>query len=209
MAGKIDYKQKYQELKTKFMSSVDSAWKDGYEHGLQDSQVEQAAQQQQQSDEMAQAANGQPQMGQPGEQSEEGQPGQGQDKEPGQPMSQNPNGDELDQHIAKLEGMLGKAEIAPLELQDLKKTLNDIRSLQVQISLSKSMDSIKNTKMGKLHKSITLTPKLQANLPEQSKKALSKQQEIIADVFKKWASDEQKATSDIGSILNIEGITKK
>ncbi len=205
MAGKIDYKQKYQELKAKFMSSVDSAWKDGYEHGLQDSQVDQANQQQQQADQMAMAANGQPQPGQEGAApGEEASP-----EQPGQPQSQNPNGDELDQHIAKLEGMLGKAEISSTELGDLKKTLSDIRSLQVQINLTKSMESIKNTKMGKLNKSMNLTPKVQANLPEQSKKALSKQQEIIEGVFKKWAADEQNASHGILSILNNDGITKK
>lgn len=205
MAGKIDYKQKYQELKAKFMSSVDSAWNDGYQHGLQDSQVEQAAQQKQESDAMAQAANGQPQPGQE-EMPQKGQPGE---QQPGQPASQNPNGDELDQHIAKLEGMLGKAEISSTELGDLKKTLNDIRSLQVQISLSKSMESIKNTKMGKLNKSLVLTPRLQANLPEPAKKALSLQENIVKDVFAKWENDEQRATNDIKSLLNVDGLVKK
>jgi hypothetical protein len=207
MAGKVDYKQKYQEIKANFMSAVNAAWEDGYQNGAQSAQMEQAAQQQQQSDELAQAANGQPQMGQ-----EVAAPGEEAPEQPGQPQSQNPNGDELDQHIAKLEGMLGKTEINPTELGDLKKTLSDIRSLQVQINLTKSLDSIKNTKMGKLHKShapLTITPKLQANLPEQSKKALTKQQEIIEGVFKKWASDEQKAASDISSILSVEGLTKK
>lgn len=207
MSGKIDYKNKYQELKARFMSAVDSAWNDGYQNGTQSAQLEQAAQQQAQSDQMAMAANAQPQPGQEDQASEEQTEG---DPQSGQPTSQNPNGDELDQHIAKLEGMLGKAEIAPFELQDLKKTLNDIRSLQVQISLSKSMDSIKNTKMGRPSRApLTITPKLQANLAEPSKKALSLQESIVKNVFKKWESDEKKASSEISSILNVEGITKK
>ena len=204
MAGKIDYKQKYQELKAKFMSSVDSAWQDGYQHGMQDSQVEQANQQQQQADQMAMAANGQPQIGQeaaPGEEQAEGQPGQ--------PQSQNPNGDELDQHIQKLEGMLGKSEISSLDLGDLKKTLSDIRSLQVQINLNKSMASIKNIKMGKLQKSTPLSPRVEANLPEPAKKALNMQEKIIEDVFKKWSQDESQATNAISNILNVDGIVKK
>jgi hypothetical protein len=205
MAGKIDYKQKYEELKAKFMSSVDSAWQDGYQHGLQDSQVEQAAQQQQEADQMAMAANGQPPMGQPGEES--GVPGEAEQSEA--PQSQNPNGDELDQHISKLEGLLGKAEINPIELGDLKKTLSDIRSLQVQINLTKSLESIKNTKLRPLNKSISFTPKTKANLPEPARKALTLQEKIVGDIFAKWEKDEQKAASDIGSILNIEGITKK
>ncbi len=206
MAGKIDYKQKYQELKAKFMSSVDAAWQDGYQHGMQDSQVDQAAQQQAQADQMAMAANGQPQPGQPGEEAAPGEEAEGQ---PSQPQSQNPNGDELDQHISKLESMLGKAEISSMDLGDLKKTLADIRSLQVQISLTKSMESIKNIKMAPLKKSQPLSPRVQANLPEPAKKALSLQEKIVADVFSKWEKDESQAASSISNILNVDGIVKK
>jgi hypothetical protein len=204
----VDYKAKYVDLKTKYHETVDLAWRLGFEQGLQQAQLDQAAQQQVQSDQMAMAANGQPQPGQPGEEGSapEGQPGE---EQSGQPQSQNPNGDELDQHIQKLEGMLGKNELASTDLGDLKKTLNDIKSLQIQISLTKSLQSIKNTKMGKLQKSISFSPKVQANLPEPARKALSLQEQIVADVFKKWGSDESKAKDDIGSILNVEGITKK
>jgi len=203
----VDYKAKYLDLKTKYQETVDLAWRLGFEQGAQQAQLDQVQQQQQQADQMAQAANGQPQPGQPGEEGEQpGVPGQ---EQPGQPQSQNPNGDELDQHISKLEGMLGKSEIDSFQLQDLKKTLNDIRSLQVQINLSKSMESIKNTKMGKLNKSMSLSPKTQANLPEPAKKALSMQEKIVGDVFAKWAKDESQAATDITSILNIDGITKK
>jgi hypothetical protein len=204
MAGRVDYKQKYEELKTRFMSSVDSAWNDGYQHGMADSQTEQAQQRQMQSDAMDQQAAGT----QPGEES--AAPGTEEKSEAQPPVSQNPNGDdELGQHIEKLESMLGKAEITPFELQDLKKTLNDIRSLQVSINLTKSMESIKNVKMGKLNKSQAFSPRAIANLPEQSKKALTLQEKIVADVFTKWAKDESQASSAISSILNVDGITKK
>ena len=208
MSGRIDYKQKYQELKNRFMSSIDSAWRDGFENGLQQAQLDQAAQQQAQADQMAMAANGQPQPGQPGE--EGAAPGEEAEQgETGQPQSQNPNGDELDQHIQKLEGMLGKSEIDAFQLQDLKKTLSDIRSLQVQINLTKSMASIKNTRMTPLKKSQPLSPRVQANLPEPAKKALSLQEKIVADVFSKWEKDESQAASSISDILNVDGIVKK
>lgn len=203
MAGKIDYKQKYQELKAKFMSSVNASWEDGFQNGLQQAQLDQATQQQAQADQMAMAANGQPQPGQ------EGEAASGKEAQPGQPQSQNPNGDELDQHISKLEGMLGKSEISSMDLGDLKKTLSDIKSLQIQINLTKSLDSIKNTKFGSLKKSQPLSPRLQANLPEPAKKALSMQENIVKSVFEKWSKDESQAASDINSILNVEGITKK
>ena len=63
--------------------------------------------------------------------------------------------------------------------------------------------------MAPLKKSQSLSPRVQANLPEPAKKALSLQENIVKDVFAKWEKDEQKAASDIGSILNIDGIVKK
>ena len=154
---------------------------------------------------MAMAANGQPNLANPAKKANSREEaGQGE-----APQSQNPNGDELDSHIASLEGMLGKGELTSTDLGDLKKTLTDIRSLQVQLSLTKSLESIKNTKMAPLKKSQSLSPRLQANLPEPAKKALSLQENIVKDVFAKWEKDEQKAASDIGSILNIDGIVKK
>jgi hypothetical protein len=202
--GLTDYKAKYNDLKMKYLNTVDLSWRLGYEQGLKDAQTEQAQQQQMQSDAMDQQAAGT----QPGEES--AAPGTEEKSEAQPPVSQNPNGDdELGQHIEKLESMLGKAEITPFELQDLKKTLNDIRSLQVSINLTKSMESIKNVKMGKLNKSQAFSPRAIANLPEQSKKALTLQEKIVADVFTKWAKDESQASSAISSILNVDGITKK
>jgi hypothetical protein len=201
----VDYRAKYMDLKTKYMETCDLSWRLGYEQGLRDAQLDQAAQQQAQADQMAMAANGQPQAGQSGE---EGAPGEEQEQ-PGQPQSQNPNGDELDSHIARLESMLGKGELVSADLGDLKKTLSDIRSLQVQINLTKSMASIKNTRMAPLKKSQVLSPRVQANLPEPAKKALSLQENIVKNVFDKWAKDESQATSEIGSILNVDGIVKK
>ena len=93
----VDYKAKYLDLKTKYQETCDLSWRLGYEQGLKDAQLEQVQQQQAEADQMAMAANGQPQPGQPGEEGEQpgGQPGQGE-----APQSQNPNGDELDsQHI--------------------------------------------------------------------------------------------------------------
>jgi hypothetical protein len=203
MAGPIDYKQKYMELKARFMSAIDSAWQDGYQHGMVDSQTEQAQQEKQQADAMAAG------IGQPGQEGEAEQPGE-QSQAEGQPVSQNPNGeDELGQHIEKLESMISKSDASPFELQELKKTLNDIKSLQIQINLTKSMESIKNTKLKKSFQPIKFTKKLESNLKEPAKKALSLQQEILGNVFAKWEKDESKAAGDIGSILNIQGLTKK
>lgn len=185
-----DYKAKYMDLKAKFLNTTDLAWRLGYEQGLKDSQLEQL----QQTQMMTQQAS-QPSNAAPTEEHEESTPS---------PVSENPNGDELGQHIEKLESMLGKGEIAPIELQSLKKTLNDIRSLQVQSNLAKSMESIRNTKMP-----LTFSPKNQANLNDTAKKSLSLQEKIVSDIFTKWEKDESKAFNDISSIINAEGIIKK
>ena len=193
-----DYKAKYLDLKAKYQETVDLAWRLGFEQGLKEAQLDQAQQATAQSEAMA--AN---QPGQPGEES--AQPGE--ESEAESPVSQNPNGDELDQHIAKLEGMLGKSEISSMDMQDLKKTLSDIRSLQVQISLTKSMNSIKTTKLAK-SQAISFSPKVEANLPAPAKKALSLQEKIVGDIFSKWEKDEKKASNDIMSILSSSNTLK-
>jgi len=202
----VDYKSKYMDLKTKYQETADLAWRLGYEQGLKDAQLDQLQQESQQNEAMAQAQAGTPQPGQPGEESSEGgeQPGQGEE----QPTSQNPNEDELGQHIEKLESMLGKSEISSFELQDLKKTLSDIKSLQIQINLTKSLSSIKSTRLAK-SQSVSFSPKTKANLPAPAQKALSTQQEIVDTIFKKWEGEASKAASDISSILGVEGLTKK
>jgi hypothetical protein len=201
--SQTDYKLKYTDLKSKFHSTVDLAWRLGYEQGLKDAQLDQAQQQVQQADAMAQAQAGAPQPGQPGE---DEAPTEVSEPSEEQPASANPNEDELGQHIEKLENMLGKSEISFLELQDLKKTLNDIRSLQVQISLTKSLSSIKNTRLAKSQPSFS--PRTKANLPAPAQKALSMQQEIVDNIFKKWETEANQTSSGIAGILGIEGLTK-
>lgn len=200
--SQIDYKSKYMNLKAKFMNTTDLAWRLGYEQGLKDAQLDQLQQQQMQNDAMAQSQAGASQLGQ--ESADPTKP-----EEQPTPISQNPNGDELDQHINKLESMLGKSEISSLEIQDLKKTLSDIRSLQVQINLTKSLEGIKNTKLAKSQAPFKLTPKLEANLTPPAQKALTLQHKIVGDIFKKWSNDESKTSNEISSILDLEGIIKR
>jgi len=165
------------------MSSVDVAWRDGYEQGMQASQNDQAQQQAQQAQEATMAAQ---QPGQPGQEGQEGeQPQPGAEDAEQQPISQNPNGDdELGQHIEKLENILGKSELSPFVMQDLKKAIDEMRTL-------------------------TIPARVKANVPEAGLKALTLQEKIVKDVFAKWEGDQTKAASDISSILNVEGLTKK
>jgi hypothetical protein len=200
----IDYKKKYQELKTKFMNAVDVAWRDGYEQGMKDSQIEQMQQQQQQDEMAAQAAA---QGGMPGQEGgmPEDQQAAAEAQEPGveAPDSEHPDGSELDQHIKKLESMLGKGELPASDVQDLKKTLNEIKLYQGNISLIKSMESVKNTKM---RKPVFIAPRASINLNDNAKKALGMQEKIVGDIMKSWEEEERRASKDITSQLNLENI---
>lgn len=200
----VDYKQKYQELKQRFMNAVDVAWRDGYEHGAKDAQTEQAQMDQQNAMAMDQAAMAAQAGGQPGQEGQEGAENPEEQAQP--PGSEHPDGSELDQHIQKLESMLGKNEFQESDVSDLKKTLNEIKLYQGQIALTKSLESIKKAKM---RKPFFVAPKAKANLPENHKKTLTKQEETVAKMMKSWEEEEKRAAKDIKNILNVEGLSSK
>lgn len=208
MSGEINYKQKYQELKAKFMNSVDMAFRLGIEQGIQQSQMDQMAQQQQQQQEMEQAQaagmNGQP--GAPGE-----EPAPGQEAQPGQPPqdSAHPDGSELDQHIAQLEGMLGKSEISSI---DLTKAVEGFKKFQIDIKqaneLRKSAAAIPGI-VKALHKpAFKLGRQASHNMDSNAKTAVSMQHKIVQDMMKSWAEEESKLKNDVSKILGVEGLTK-
>lgn len=89
MSGEINYKMKYNELKARFMESVDAAYRLGFEDGGKQGQLDNANQQLQMAQDhaqnMAQAAGG-AMGGQPGQ---PGMPGGG---APGEDMDTNNNG---------------------------------------------------------------------------------------------------------------------
>ena len=149
----VNYKMKYDALKSKFMNSVDMAFRLGYEQGGKDSEVQQAADAQQQQAE--QESQGQPgQSSQPGNNfgQEQTNPSEDQptsqspaDAQPqgGAPMqeSEHPEGSELDQHINMLESMLSKGELTG---DDLKKALHDVKSLKLSLAIKKNDKAVKN-----------------------------------------------------------------
>lgn len=206
MPGPIDYKQKYQELKLQFMNSIDVAFRLGYEQGSQ--QAQQQAQQQQmqaQQQQMQMQQQAQLQGGQPGQ-----DPNQPQDpnaQQPGQEMapepdSENPSGSELDQHIEKLEGML-KSEI---NMADLQQVVKDLKFAQ---EMKKSAQAISGISKA-LHKpSFKMGVQASHNLTTTGKAAVTMQHQIVSDVFKSWENAEKKASKDIISMLDIEGLLKK
>lgn len=199
--NEINYKMKYQELKSKFMSAVDSAFRLGFEQGMKEEQMSQMAQAQQQ------AMN---QPGIPGQEdgTEQAEVPQGAEQEQVQEISAHPEGSELDQHIAKLESMLGKSEIKE---EDLKKAIEDFKNFQAmrkqEMELKKSAQAIKGISKA-LHKpKFKMSVQASHNLKDASKKAVTMQEKIVKDIMKSWAEEEKKASDGIQGILKIEGLT--
>lgn len=196
----INYKQKYEELKMKFMNSVDMAYRLGFEDGAKQQEMDQMQAQAQQQAEMEAAAMQ--------AQGQEGAPGEEQPQEEPAPDSAHPDGSELDQHIAKLESMLGKSEDP-----EIRKSLNALvafRKSQLQaIELKKSEKAIKGISKAIGRKPVVVSQKANHNLNDKAKKALSMQEQIVTDIMKSWADEEKKASKDIANILSVEGLLNK
>lgn len=207
MSTEINYKNKYMELRSKYMNDLDMAFRLGFEQGGQQAQQDQAMQQEQQAHEINAAEAGAPQVTQaPGVDpngAAGGAPGEA-------PVSEHPEGTELDQHIAKLESMIAKAEACGPD--EIKKTVegfqslgNDLRKLQKswkeQSDLRKSQAAIKGIAKA-LHKpAFKLTKQASINLNENAKQAVSMQHKIVNEVMAKMEEEEKKASKDIKTLL--------
>ena len=196
MAGNIDYKQKYLELKQKYKNSVDVAFRLGIEQGSQMAQQQQMQEQQQMQQEQGQGQE----QGQPG-QEEQGQEGQ---ESEGQPQSAHPEGSELDQHISQLEGMVNKSELTIDDLEILKKS---IHTLKFSAQMRKSDMSVKS-----IAKSMAPKPKAQMgenakhNLNHTQKQAITMQEKIVSDIMAQWIDEENSAKHSITAIIANEGL---
>lgn len=217
----INWKMKYQELKSKYMEAVDLAFRMGFEQGTQQSQMDSMMQQQQQAQQLQQqqAAGGAPggQFGNPGDdqQIDDQGPGATMPAGPGQGIqpaeSENPDGSELDQHIAKLESMISKSET--LDPKDLAQAISELKQLQKsqreQSELRKSAQAIPAIARNMHKPAFKLSVQANHNLKGAQKESLSMQKRIVDDIMNKWEAEESKAGVDILKQLGIEGLTKK
>lgn len=190
-----DYKMKYKELKLKFKETVDLAFRLGVQEGMRQGELQQAQQAQMAAQ---QAAAG----GMPGQ---EGAPGQ---EMPGQGPA---DGSELDQHIGTLESMLQKADPTSSEALSLKKSLDGIKAFKM--SLKQASDLRKSeaalTAIGKAMKTpFTLGKAATKNMTETAKSALNSQEQILDNVMKSFAEEEQRATEAIKKTLSLEQVLK-
>lgn len=207
MSNQVNYKQKYEELKMKYMQDVDTAFRLGFEQGSVQAQQDQMMQQQQAQQEAEQAAIGQGQgsEGTPAGAEQQANPNGGQigDMEPD---SENPAGSELDQHIAKLESMVSKSEGSPA---DILKAVHDLKQYRVQaVEMKKSSMAISGIAKA-LHKpAFKIGKQASHNMNDNAKKAVGMQEKIVSDIMKSWEEEEKNTASKVTKILGVEGLTK-
>lgn len=202
MSNETNYRSKYEQLKSQFMASVDTAFRLGYEQGAQEAQMENVQAQQQQAAAEASAQ----QAGQDAQPGQQDSPAESKESVPeGMQESENPEGSELDQHIATLEGMLGKSELTG---EDLQKALKEVKSFKEKITIRKNDKAIKGIAKA-LKPVFAISKKANINLNDTAKNALLMQEKIVSDVMKSWETQEAKASKDIFSVLAVESLTKK
>jgi hypothetical protein len=207
MPAELNWKNKYLELRSKYINDIDMAFRLGYEQGMQGAQQQQAQEQKTQMEQaqqlQAQGLNGDngegkaPRLGDEGGEIE--QPGQS----PGTEQSS-----ELDQHIGKLETMLSSTPDA-----EIKKSLQALVTLRKAekeaMELKKSAAAIPGI-IKALHKpSFKLGVTAAHNLTENSKKTITLQHKIVNDIFKSWQTEEAKASKDIIATIQAEALLKE
>jgi hypothetical protein len=209
MSVEINYKKKYIELRSKYINDLDMAFRLGFEQGGQQAQQQQALDAQAQNQEAEQQQAMAEAGGMNGAAPQEGQ-------QPGQEGQQPPGaegGSELDQHISKLEGMLGKPEQKPEDKEAIQKSLEAIISLRKAEKLAGDMKKSELAIKGiakALHKpAFKMGAQAQHNLDDNAKKSVTLQHKIVNDIWKSWKEEESKAGKDIHSILNVENLVKE
>lgn len=205
MPAAINYKSKYLELRSKYIADLDMAFRLGVEEGAKQAQQQQAMDAQAQAQEMEMQQQNIDAGGQEIQPNQPEQPGQ-----EGAPSidPSNQGGSELDQHISKLEGMLG-SNPEP-EIQKSLQTIISLRKSEKQaIEMKKSELAIKGIARA-LHKpAFKIGVQASHNLTDTAKKAVSLQHKIVNDVMKAWKEEESKASKDIKNILDVEGLIKE
>lgn len=211
MFNNVNYKQKYEDLKMKYMQDVDTAFRLGFEQGtVQGQQDAQMAQQQVEAEAQNAAMGSQPGQGGGSEGSPAGaeqmaNPNGG-DIGDMEPDTENPSGSELDQHIAKLESMVSKSETSP---EDLKKAISDIKSFRTQVTEMKKSSMAISGIAKALHKPDFKIGKVAShNMNDNAKRAVGMQEKIVSDIMKSWEEEEKTASNSISKILGVEGLKK-
>ena len=221
MNAEINYKKKYLELRAKYIGDLDMAFRLGVEQGMQTAQQQQAVEAQAKAEQMQmkqqqmamQAQNGgeeggPPKPNKPGETPDSEGPDMGEPSTPESGMGDiqaQQRSSELDQHIGKLEGMLG-SNSDPEVKKSLDAILNLRKAEKLAMDMKKSEEAIKGIAKA-LHKpAFKVGVQANHNLSSNAKEAVSMQHKIVNDIMKSWAAEESRAEKDIKNILNVENL---
>jgi hypothetical protein len=146
MASKVDWKQKYYELRSKYMQAVDVAFRLGMQEGQKAAELQNLQMQLQEAQQAAMMAGG---GGMPGEEMppEEMPPEEAMEEEmpPEEAMAAEEGGDELGQSIDELEGLVAKNEGKEFDFTSILKKFHQFdkeENLQKDESKAKKQDKI-------------------------------------------------------------------
>ena len=196
----VDYKQKYLDLRQKFVKMCDRYYRIGMEEGLEKGQIQaqmEAMQQQQQQAAMAAQQAAMQGGGQPEIDPETGEPippqeggemppeaaGMAEEPMPPEAMGQE-GGSELDSAINELESLVAKGEKP--KVTDLRKAVMNVVGIR----------KAQSTKLKPSHKKVVV----------------SKQKDLVNSILKKWedeANSKKSVTADLEKIIQEEGIELK
>lgn len=199
--SKVDYKQKYLEIRDQWITSLDAVWRDGYAQGYKEAQVDA---QMQQANQMAQMMGGPGQI--PQEQGEEPQMSpMDQAGEMADESAVDQGVSELEAGIQELEELLSKSEGAEKAhyqslLNNLNGSLHKILQAKENTNLRKSMNDIKSFNK----KAEKFSTSFKQNATQLQKKTVSEQKKIVNNIMQKWEEEEKKAASDILKAINSE-----
>jgi hypothetical protein len=228
----IDYKQKYQALKARFVQAVQQSFQMGYEKGFNEGSMDQQMQQLQAQQEAEALAAQQGQEGEEGGPFEEGgdpsqqesdQPPQGapgqQDADAGLDPQMQAADDaglqagmsELEAGLQELESLISKSE-GNIDKQDLAALLTALRPSVRRLTEYKTSTTLRKSLAGgmkhlkRANKAVRKHSKgFQANVTENGKKSLSMQEKIVADLMKSWEKEESQAINEILNTAKTEG----
>ncbi len=141
MNGKIDWKSKYAELRSKYMNAIDAAFRLGFEEGQREAEMENLQQQVTEMEEAQAMAEQEAMMGDEGMVDEEGMPIEG-GEEMGMEGEELPEEPGLDESIDELEGMV-KNEKKSLDVAKIMKSMHKSED-------TKKLESEKTIKINKL-----------------------------------------------------------
>lgn len=197
-----EWKVKYQDLKQKFLSATDVAYRLGYEQGSKETQMEMQAQQMQQQMEQQMAMQQQMQQGggmppvdeqgnpiDPSQMSPEEQQMLAEQQQGGMPMEEgdgegaapeiNPEvSAQLDEKIAELESLVAKGESRP-SVKEIRKTLGEIKDLR------KSQHE---------------------KAQKKAQKTISAQKAFVDAILSKWSDETKSLTDELEETILKEGI---